>query len=149
MAILEVLMRYLHILAAVALVGGIAFMMLCVAPASKVLDDSQRKLFMQAVHARFLKIVWVAIIVLLVTGTYTWIRMNEAYSHFKPWGLALISTKVVLALSIFMMIWLRSIGVLGMTPRGSKRLRMANLHLAVTVILIASTLRYLRLTHGV
>ena len=146
--ILAVAMRYLHIVAALLTVGGMAFILFCVTPASRLLEEELRQSFLKLVHGRFMKVLWIAIATLIITGAYSWLTLNDAYSDIRPWGQALIGTKVLLAAIMFVIVWLRSLGVIGQTPRGVRRVLMANIHLAALVILLASVLRVLRMSHG-
>lgn len=146
--ILQVVMRYLHIVAAIVTVGGMSFVLFCVSPAARLLEESQREAFIKLMHDRFLKVLWIAIALLIISGAYTWLTLNSAYSEIRPWGQALIGTKVLIAAIIFVVVWLRSMNKVGQTAKGMKRVLMTNIHLAALVILLASTLRYLRMSHG-
>lgn len=146
--ILAVVMRYLHIVSAVLTVGGMSFILFCVTPAAKLLDEELRQSFLKAVHGRFMKVIWAAIVMLIITGAYSWMTLNDAYREIRPWGQALIGTKVLLAAIMFVIVWLRSMGIIGQTPKGVRRVLMANVHLAALVILLAAILRYLRMSHG-
>ena len=95
--ILQVIMRYLHIVAAVVTVGGMAFVLFCVTPASRLLEENLRQAFLKTMHDRFLKVLWIAIATLLITGIYTWVQLNGAYNQIRPWGQSLIGTKTLLA----------------------------------------------------
>lgn len=145
--ILQVVMRYIHIVAAIVTVGGMSFILFCVSPAARLLEESQRDSFIKLMHDRFLKVLWIAIAALIISGTYSWIMLNSAYSEIRPWGQALIGTKVLIAAVIFVVVWLRAMGKVGQTPKGMKRVLMINIHLAAIVILLASILRYLRMSH--
>lgn len=145
--ILVVVMRYLHIVSAIVTVGGMAFVLFCVTPASRLLEENLRQTFLKLMQERFLKVLWIAIATLVITGAYTWYTLNDAYNAIRPWGQALIGTKVLLATTIFIIVWLRSMGIVGTTPKGGKRVMMINIHLAAIVILLAAILRYLRMTH--
>ena len=144
--VLEVAMRYLHIVSALIAVGGMAFVLFCVSPAAKLLEDNLRQTFLKLMHDRFLKVLWVAIAVLVITGAFQWYSLNDAYRAIRPWGQALIGTKALIATVIFVVVWLRSMGIVGTTPKGAKRVLMINIHLAAIVILLGSILRYMRMT---
>jgi uncharacterized membrane protein len=146
--ILAVVMRYLHIVAAVLTVGGMSFILFCVTPASRLLDEGLRESFLKAIHGRFMKVIWAAIATLIITGAYSWMSLNDEYRAIRPWGQALIGTKALLAAIMFVIVWLRSMGIIGQTPRGIRRVLMANVHLAGLIILLATILRYLRMSHG-
>jgi uncharacterized membrane protein len=139
--IIQVVMRYLHIVSAVVAVGGMAFWSLCVVPAAKRLDESTRGPFLKSVQERFLKVVLVAIAGLIISGTYNWVMLAGEYRKMGWQGNALIGTKVLLATVIFCIVFARSIGLI----KPTRFWHMFNLHLAAVVILLAATLRYCRL----
>lgn len=147
--ILIVVMRYIHIVSAVVAVGGMAFILFCVSPASRLLEENLRQSFLTLMHQRFLKVLWIAIAGLVISGAYAWLTLNDAYNQIRPWGQALIGSKVLIAIIIFVIVWLRSIGVVGKTPKGVKRVLMINIHLAAIVILLGAILRMLRMSQGV
>ena len=63
------LMKFLHLLAAIAWLGGISFMLLALRPvAVKLLAPPQRLPLIAQVLQRFFKLVWLTIPLLLVTG---------------------------------------------------------------------------------
>jgi uncharacterized membrane protein len=63
-------MRYVHIVCAVVVVGGMAFISLCLWPASETLEEQVRAKFLGAVQKRFLRVVLWAIGGLAVSGGY-------------------------------------------------------------------------------
>ncbi|MCX5658565.1 MAG: hypothetical protein NTW19_02450 [Planctomycetota bacterium] len=142
MDVISVSMRYLHIVSAVVAVGGMAFMLLCVSPAAKLLEEKTREELLDALHGRFLRVVWACIAGLIVSGTYNWIMLAEAYRKLGPKGNALIGTKVLLALIVFGVVWARSAGFIG--KAGRRRVLMINIHLAAVVILLGAVLRQYR-----
>lgn len=142
MGALSVLMRYLHIVSAVVAVGGMAFMLLCLSPAAKLLDEKTRESLLDAVHGRFQRVVWACIGGLIVSGLYNWMLLAGAYKAMGPIGNALIGTKVLLAAIIFGVVWARSAGFLSKASR--RRVLMINIHLAAIVILLGAVLRHYR-----
>ena len=142
-AVLQIVMRYAHILSAVTAVGGLLFMAFCLAPVARLLADDARQPFVESVHKRFLCIVNVAIILLIVSGVYNWGLLAQTYKSMGPVGNALLGIKVLLALIMFVVIWLRTAGLF----KNDKAARMINVHLAAIVILLAVILRYYRLEY--
>ena len=66
---MPVLMKFLHVLAAIAWLGGISFMLRALRPAaSEVLAPPQRLALIEKTLQRFFTLVWVCIAVLLLTG---------------------------------------------------------------------------------
>jgi len=142
---LVVAARYIHIVSAIFAVGGMAFMIICVSPAMRLVDDSFRESILRMVSKRFTIVQNVAVIALLLTGVYNWVLNNETYSAIKPWGQMLIGTKTLLALVLFGIVWARTFGLI--KEGNPKRWLMINIHIAAVVILLASILRHLRLEH--
>ena len=58
----------LHILAALAWVGGMFFAYVCLRPAAEVLEPPQRLAMWRGTFGRFFPLVWVAIVLLLLSG---------------------------------------------------------------------------------
>lgn len=140
--ILEIFMRYLHTVSAMLAVGGLAFSMVCVSPAIRMLDDGFRDTVLKLVQRRFERLLWLAIAGLVVSGVYNWIITAGLYKEMGPSANALIGTKVLLALVMFGNVWLASLGKV--RPRAAQ---MVNIHLAAAVILLAVILRHMRLEH--
>ncbi len=63
------LMKFLHVLAAIAWLGGISFMLFALRPAAtELLAPPQRLPLMTQTMRRFFSLVWVTIVVLLLSG---------------------------------------------------------------------------------
>lgn len=63
------LMKFLHLLAAIAWLGGVSFMLLALRPAAtRLLLPPQRLPLIAQVLQRFFALVWVTIVLLLLTG---------------------------------------------------------------------------------
>jgi uncharacterized membrane protein len=139
--VLLIVMRYLHIVSAISVVGGILFVMVCLKPAMRVLDEGLRESMMGVVRGRFHKVVIAGIIGLLISGIFNWMTAVEAYSQFKPASDALIGTKVLLALIMFAVVAARMSNII----KSDKLAQMINIHLAAIVILLAVLLRAGRL----
>ena len=140
---IQLLMRYIHILSAVTATGGMAFILICLTPAMRLVDEKFRDSVLQIVHHRFLRVVWLSILGLVVSGTYNWIQLAGTYKAMGPIGNAMIGVKVLLAIVMFTVVGFRSIGWIK-KPRTAL---MVNVHLAAAVILLGAVLRHLRLEH--
>jgi len=111
MSFLPLLSRWLHILAAMAVVGGPMFMCFALLPADPVLPGNQRQALHDRIRRRWSKVVMTAILFLLVTGIYNFILFFQATKTWGPtWehGSAnyslyniLFGIKFVLALAVF------------------------------------------------
>ena len=62
------LMKFLHIAAAIAWLGGVSFMLFALRPAASALAPPQRLPLIAGILQRFFVVVWASIVVLLVTG---------------------------------------------------------------------------------
>lgn len=62
------LMSFLHILAVVVWVGGMAFAYICLRPAAGALPPPQRLGLWVGVFSRFFMLVWISIAIILVSG---------------------------------------------------------------------------------
>ena len=142
--VLVIVMRVLHIVSAIVAVGGLTFMLLCLTPAMRLVDDAFKASILRMVDKRFTMVLHAAIMGLIISGIYNWIRYNEDYSDISPWGQMLIGTKTLLAVVMFSIVWARAGGWLKGTPR---TWMMVNVHLAAAVIILAAILRHLRLEH--
>ncbi len=100
MFIVDTLSRWLHILPALALVGGTIFMRFAYVPSLGSLADDARDELRSQVRSRWAKVVMLSIALLLLSGLYNtaMISMNykvPGYYH------GLLGAKILLALMIF------------------------------------------------
>ena len=93
----------LHVLGAVLWVGGMAFAILALRPALAVLEPPQRLALHQGVLARFFRIVWHAMPIVLVTG---WLMLFGFYGGFRNagWHIHLMHLSAILMAAIFVSI---------------------------------------------
>lgn len=140
-AAFQIALRYLHVAAAVVLVGGMTFLSIALKPSARLLADADRKRLMDAVQERFKRVVYLCFAVLAASGFYNWMLLADAYRGLGPRANAVIGIKVLLALIAFAIIWSRSIGLLKLP---GKACHLINLHLAAIIILLAGLLRYWR-----
>ena len=109
------------------------------------MEDSLRGSILKLAADRFIRIAWIGIAGLVVSGAYNWVLMASTYKAMGPVGNALIGTKVLLALILFLLVWANRVGVVKLSVRAYL---MLNIHLAAVVIIVAVVLRTLRLAHG-
>jgi uncharacterized membrane protein len=100
--------RWLHLLAAIAAVGGTIFIRLALQPTLATLPDDQRRSLHEALRARWSKVIMAAIFFLLVSGLFNFFAINsalkngtEAMQAMRPLYHALFGVKFTLALGIF------------------------------------------------
>jgi uncharacterized membrane protein len=145
MTILDILMRYVHISSAILAVGGMAYILVCLWPSMRLVDDTFRAAILELTGRRFSRLLHVAIAGMLISGIYNWIRLAGVYLDMGPIGNALIGTKVLVAMIMFVIAWGRALKLIkGGRPR---MWLMINLHLGAVVILLGAVLRYYRLDH--
>jgi uncharacterized membrane protein len=142
---LALVMRWLHILAAITAVGGTIFARFVVLPSQHVLGDRERNELHAQMRARWSKIVAACIGFLLLSGLYN-IYVIEAhtlapknYSWYRP----LFGVKFLLAIAIFGIASLLS-GKTAAADRIRQNARFwmnLNIVLAVLVVCISGFLR--------
>lgn len=152
MAGLDVGLRYIHIVSAMALAGGLLFWAACLLPAMRLLDDSFRRSMLALALQRFRGIVLLSAVGLLASGIYNWVRANAAYTALRGGsdgsvavGQILIGTKGLLGLILLAVVVLKTL-----TPGEEARQRRwlsLSLQLAAVVTLLGAVLRYLRMEY--
>ena len=142
---MDIVSQWLHVVAAVVAVGGVACIRFVVIPSAEALDDASKQTFMEGVHTRFRRIVGISIGLLLITGLYN-VGVVAMAGHLTEHGyLYPIIGKIVLALVVFKIAFMLMMP--GPAFAGVKAKRkgwlMVNFILGAIVILIASYLRRL------
>lgn len=96
----DVLSRWIHVGAAIMLLGGSAFMRYVLMPAAGPLPEAEHEALRGRVMDTWRKFVMIGIGLLLITGLYNYIR---AIPQHEGQGLyhGLIGTKILLALVVF------------------------------------------------
>ncbi len=150
MATLDVVMRIVHLLGAVLLAGGLAFAVLVLSPATRVLDDQFRRSLMQMVRRRFVPVIHAAAGALLLSGIYNWWRNVETYRLVKEQSVAaygalqgLLGLKVLLAIVALVVLFMQGARREHDRPQRGWAITLA---MTVVVIVLAAVVRHLRLT---
>jgi uncharacterized membrane protein len=148
---LALVLRWLHILAAVAAVGGPIFMRVALVPAAADLPEDARSALAEGVRRRWAKLVMAAILFLLVSGLWNFFTINAS---FKAAGLKipalyhpLFGVKFLLALGIFYV----ASSLAGRSPATARFRENARYWLTVNVvlgILVICISGILRTTHN-
>lgn len=143
-----IVFRWMHILAAITAVGGTIFMRAALAPSVAVLPDDQRKVLHEQVRSRWVKFVMGAILFLIVSGLYNFMRRLNAPGIERPYIAlyhGLFTLKVLLALCIFFV-------ASALTGRAEALARFrqnvkfwlsVNVVMAVIVVCISGVLRFI------
>lgn len=135
------LVQWVHLVAAVVGVGGMAFMLVILLPSARVLSEEHRNLLLKVVMGRFRWASWSAILLLLASGLYN-IRLR---AWEAPWGpyWKWLTVKIVLAFCVFTITLLLTLPLQALDRFRSRRemwLAIA-LGVALAVILISAYLR--------
>ena len=144
-AILDIVLRYLHVMCAIIMVGGMIFISLAVRPALKTLEEGPRESFQQVMQRCFHLAVYLCFVGLLISGVFNWMKLAAEYKQIGPQANAVIGIKFLLAVIVFGVIAGRTSGVLKLS---GKVCHMLNLHLVAIIILLAAVLRYWRISSG-
>lgn len=99
--VMTVVFRWLHILPAIVAVGAAIFMRFALLPACQSLGDEQRAALLEEVRARWARWVMLSILLLLVSGFYNFITINNRYDVPKAAYHSMFLIKFLLALAIF------------------------------------------------
>jgi len=101
--LLPVLSRWIHVGAAVVLVGGTVFMRFVLLPAARELPDDARGGLRERVMGRWRKFVGAGILLLLLSGLYNYVLVIQDKARLADTKLyhPLMGTKILLALVVF------------------------------------------------
>jgi len=97
----QVVMRWVHVITAVVVVGGVIFMRLMLAPvAGASLDPAAQDQLRAGIMARWRKVVHVGILLFLISGFYNYFFVTR-FAHEAPAYHMLFGIKFLLALVVF------------------------------------------------
>ncbi|HVA50332.1 MAG TPA: hypothetical protein VNH11_28515 [Pirellulales bacterium] len=140
-----IILRWMHLLAAITAVGGTVFMRFALLPSVSVLSDDQRKALHEQVRSRWVKFVMGAILFLLVSGFYNFFRrLNTLPADYKGLYHALFGVKFLLALVIFFIASALTGRAAALAPirQKAKLWLTVNVVLALIVVCISGVLRF-------
>ncbi len=137
---LTTIMQWIHLSAAVAGIGGMAFLVVILFPALRQTEAAQREAVIRSVLMRFRWVTWTVIVLLIASGIYNMSLVWEA-----PWGIywKMLTLKIVLALAVFLIALCLTIPLKSLNWFRARRemwLAIA-LGLGMAVILISAHLR--------
>src|SRR3954470_14693396 len=144
---LFIILRYMHILGAIALMGGTIFMRFALVPTVPELDDKSKAALHEGVRSRWAKFVMIAAALLLISGI-TNMGLAARYDFAPPVGNKLyniiLGIKLVLALPIFLFAsFLTGRSETAKKFQANRVMWLnVNLALAVLMVLIGGFLRY-------
>jgi len=141
-AVLIVILRWLHIIPAAIVIGGLIFLRFVLPAAIRPLPDEQgREVFLKA--RRIFKImIHASILFLIISGVINSIRFYPHYAQHRPLAIALWHTHMFLAVIVFVIsFW----SLAGKVPPASHRAAATvNVILLLLLVAISSTLQYVR-----
>ena len=139
----NVVVRFLHLSAAIIAVGGAIFSLMVILPSIKAAPQEVREGLVESVRRRTARLVMLAITLLLLTGFYNYIA-NEVPAHKgQAHYHALMGFKIILAMAVFFLassLAGRSAAFEGMRKRRGFWL-MLNVLLGLAVVAIGAVLR--------
>jgi len=97
---MDVISRFIHVGAAIVMVGGTVFMRFILMPAAVDLPQAEHDLLQQRLLARWNRVVHSGIVLLLLSGGYNYwqaIRLHRGDGLYH----GLVGTKILLALVVF------------------------------------------------
>ena len=98
---LNLAMRWLHIIPAIALIGGTIFMRFALVPTYEQLDDEQREKVQEAVRRGWSRLLMPSIGFLILSGFVNTANISTAYDFPDGYYMPLLGIKAFLAIAIF------------------------------------------------
>jgi uncharacterized membrane protein len=141
--LIGILLRWLHILPAIILVGGTIFMRWALLPAVQTLPEDQRPELHEEIRRRWSVAIMIGIALLLISGLINTVILVKAYRFPGGYYHGLLGIKLVLAFVVF---WIAS--MLTGRSEAARRFREkramwlnVNLALAVLVVLLGGVMK--------
>ncbi len=147
MEIIIIFMLWLHYLATVIWIGGMAFNILVLRPSMIVLDQNQRPILGTKVLKRFIIFAWLSIAVLILTGipmAFSRVAIEDIFS--TTYGLVLLGKHLVTLIMILIVTWVsfvlsKKLAPFAPNPNTILILVKTNLSLGILVLLLTAILR--------
>lgn len=127
----NVLMRLVHVLTAVVLMGGTAYVRFVLLPAAADLPEAEHQALRERLLTRWRSIVWRGILLLLITGFYNYLEVTAPAHRGQGVYHMLMGIKILLALGVF---FLASV-LTGRSPRFERLRQEARCWLTVLLVL--------------
>lgn len=141
---LPILIRVLHIGSAIALLGGTLYAVFTLGMALRVVDDGLRSSIVEASRRRFYRTSHPALVLLILTGFYSFFRDMTAYKEIGPIAHGLLGVKILLAIIILAIVFGQTFKVLKGSPATWAKV---NLTLGFVIVILAAIVRQLRIEH--
>lgn len=143
------IMRWLHVLGAVMLLGAGIFMRFVLMPSASTLPAEQHDQLRAAVRSRWSKFVHVLVVVLLVTGFYNYLVANKGAHSGQGQYHMLMGIKILLAFGVFFLASILA-GKTSLAQKfqaNGKLWMLVTVALGVTIVLIAGYLKFIPAVH--
>lgn len=146
METINIITLWLHYLASVMWIGGMAFNILVLRPSMVAIDQNQRPILGTKVLKRFIVFAWLSIIVLILTGISIAFSRLTFEDIFSPmYGIVLLSKHVVTLIMILIVTWVSFVFSKRLAPFAPKPdtiliLVKTNLSLGILVLLLTAIL---------
>ena len=141
MLAMTTLVQWIHLIAAVMAVGGMAFVLFILMPSLRVLGDEPRAQLVKTVMGRFRWVSWGAILLLIASGLYN----IHQHAWQAPWGWywELLTLKIFLAMVVFLISLVLTLPIPAFESFRAKRRTWLSIALSIAlgVILISAYLR--------
>src|SRR5688572_9844063 len=95
--LLTLIARWVHVIAAIALLGGSLFMRTVLMPSARQLPDAEHEALRERMMARWKRIVMIGIALLLLSGLYNYLTSGRSGGLYH----GLMGTKILIALAVF------------------------------------------------
>jgi uncharacterized membrane protein len=140
------ILRYMHILGAIALMGGTIFMRFALRPAIGTIAPDAKMALHEQVRGRWAKVVMLATLLLLVSGI-TNLALASQYRFDPVFGLSyhmVVGIKLLLALPIFFIaaVVMGRSGLAKRMQANAETWMNVNLALALVMVLIGGALKF-------
>jgi len=147
MEIIIIFMLWLHYLATVMWIGGMAFNILVLRPSMVAIDQNQRPVLGTTVLKRFIIFAWLSIAALILTGipiAFSHVAFENIFS--TTYGIVLLSKHFVTLIMILIVTWVSfvlSTKLASFAPKPNTILILVkiNLSLGILVLLLTAILR--------
>jgi len=147
METVNIITLWLHYVATVMWIGGMAFNLLVLRPSMTVIDQNQRLILGTTVLKRFIIFAWLSIIVLILTGisiASSRIAFEDIFS--TTYGIVLLSKHFVTLIMVLIVAWISfvlsaKLSSFAPKPETIVLLVKTNLSLGILVLLLTSVLR--------
>jgi uncharacterized membrane protein len=134
--------RWLHVVSACLVIGGVFFIRFILPPALKLLDDALARSVLLAARRTFKMLVHSAILLLLLTGIYnSWLawdkyNLDKAVLH-ALWGTHVLLAAFAITISLYVLAGREP-------PKSQRKLMAVNFAILLLVVAAASSLKWAR-----